>query len=81
MTERYEIKSWRQGKDKPYPHKIGYTYQNKAGQTVLVFDSLPLPDKDGRVTAFLDVPRDRAAPRDTPAKSAPKRDLDDEIPF
>jgi hypothetical protein len=82
---RYNLISPRPGKDdKTFWHKIGSAFTRDKGGFSLVFDSLPLPDKDGRVTVLMTepLPEDNA-PR--PARQAPAgrgADLDDsEIPF
>ena len=85
---RFNLISPRPGKDdKTFWHKIGSGFSRDKGGFSLVFDSLPLPDKDGRVTVLMTEPlpdeRQSSAPRDQ-ARQAPAGrsvDLDDEIPF
>ena len=61
MTTRYEIKSWRKSRNgKAYAIRIGSTWTNDKGVTYLEFDALPLPDEQGRVSCFLEEPRERA---------------------
>lgn len=78
-------------------HRIGTAFENDKGQLVLFFDSLPVPDEGGKVSAmgFVPKPRDeqsqrgggdrREAPAHAPAGRGKGRtladDLDDEIPF
>jgi hypothetical protein len=89
MTTRYEIKAWRESQQgKAYTVRIGSAWVDQKGVTRLAFDALPIPDKDGRVACFLEVPRDRedVSQRDTaPARSSapvkPGRAMDDDIPF
>lgn len=88
MSKRYDICAPRKGKDKTFWHRIGTAWENEKG-TQLVFDSLPLPDDEGRVVAMLFEPRDNSqgqqrgqtmqgAVREHFPASAP---LDDNIPF
>lgn len=86
---RYNIISPRPGKDdKTFWHKIGTAFTRDKGGFQLIFDSLPLPDKDGRVSCLMTEPLpDRDDPRQDrradPARQAPaaRSDMDDEIPF
>lgn len=48
----------RTNSDKPYWHKVGSAFENEKG-TTLLFDSLPLPDQDGRVVVMLFEPKDK----------------------
>lgn len=89
MSKRYDIASPRPGKDgKTFWTRIGTAWENDKG-IQLVFDALPLPDKDGRCTANLFEPRDnRSGARDRQdagARSGPQssysNDLDDDIAF
>jgi hypothetical protein len=76
---RYDLVSPRKGKDdKTRWHKVGAAFPRDAGGFSLVFDSLPLPDAEGRVTLMMW----EAKPRDEPQRqSAPAMDIDDEVPF
>jgi hypothetical protein len=67
----------------PRPKKDGGTFWVKIGTawisdkgTQLVFDALPLPDKEGRCVANLFEVRDRSEAPRQPATA----DLDDDIP-
>ncbi len=89
MTKRFDVCSPRPRKDsdKPFWHRVGTAFQSDKGIQIL-FDSLPLPDKEGRVAVslFESKPKDGAAQERTSAPSAsaarPQRaDMDDEIPF
>jgi hypothetical protein len=86
---RYDLISPRERKDgKTFWVKIGSGFARDAGGFSLVFDALPLPDKDGAVRAMMTEPKPRdgdapssvAGDRGAWAASAP-RELDDEIPF
>lgn len=57
---RYDIVSPRPRKnsDKPYWHRVGTAFEGDKGLT-LVFDSLPLPDNEGRVAVKLFEQRER----------------------
>jgi hypothetical protein len=67
MAKRYDISTPRPGKDgKTFWHRIGTAWEGDKG-IQLVFDSLPLPDKEGRCVANLFEPREpqaRSASRD-----------------
>jgi hypothetical protein len=70
MSDRYEIKAWRMSSnDKAYTVRIGSAWVDKNGITRLAFDALPIPDKDGRVTCFLEVPRERDGAERAPEPS------------
>lgn len=58
MAKRYDICAPRKGKDdKTFWHRIGTAWEGDKG-IQLVFDSLPIPDADGRCVANLFEPRD-----------------------
>jgi hypothetical protein len=93
---RFDLVSPRKGRDdKTRWHKVGAAFPRDKGGYQLVFDALPLPDAEGRVTLMMweaqerDDPRGgqstqaRAADRaQRPAGGAPAgADMDDEIPF
>lgn len=53
MARRYDICAPRKGKDdKTFWHRIGTAWEGDKG-IQLVFDSLPIPDADGRCAANL----------------------------
>lgn len=87
MTDRFDILSPRPKKDGGTRwHKIGAAFTANGGGYNLVFDSLPLPDKEGRVSLIMREPLDRdGAP--APRQSAPKQSgrmadaIDDDIPW
>ena len=83
---RYDLLSPRPGKDnKPRWFKVGAAFPKDNGGFSLIFDALPLPDKDGRVALIMKEakPRDDAGgypgPSDRPAM--PSGFEDSEIPF
>lgn len=82
MAQRFDVCSPRPTKDgKTYWHRVGTAFQSDKGSIGLIFDSLPLPDKDGRVSVQLFEPKAKA---DAPPKSADKprrEEMDDEVPF
>lgn len=88
---RYDIKCWRESRNgKAYTVRIGSAWTDQKGNQRLSFDALPIPDKDGRVEAFLEEqkPRDEAAARPAhpakgyaEAKGRPPAVLDDDVPF
>lgn len=78
----------RPGKEgKTFWHRVGTAFLKDDGKIGLLFDSLPLPDKDGRVNVqlFEPKPKDGDAAQDesqaTDKTSRSQRDMDDEIPF
>jgi len=92
MATRFDICAPRKGKDdKTFWHRIGTAWQGDKG-IQLVFDSLPIPDADGRCVANLFEPRDndRAKSAQNDRQQAQQRSqgwggnndqLDDDIPF
>lgn len=59
MAKRFDVLSPRPRKDsdKPYWHRVGTAWEGERGINI-VFDSLPLPDAQGRVSVSLFEPRD-----------------------
>ena len=91
---RYNLISPRPRKDgKTHWHNIGSAFDRDKGGFSLVFDSLPLPDAEGRVTVLMTEPlpddgqqRGRAKPQydqSPPANQQRRSDMDDadSIPF
>lgn len=81
---RYDLLSPRPRKDgKTFWAKIGAAFPKDNGGFSLVFDALPLPDNEGRVTVLMSEAKPREdAPRQRDTRRAPPADnLDDEIPF
>ncbi len=89
MSTRMDIKSWRKSRNgKAYAIRIGSTWTNDKGVTYLEFDALPLPDEQGRVSCFLEEPRERAEPgvqgfarQMAPSGAGKPSQLNDSIPF
>jgi hypothetical protein len=95
MSTRMDIKSWRKSRNgKAYAIRIGGCWTNEKGVTYLEFDALPLPDEQGRVSCFLEEPRERTeqgaqgfarqmAPSGPALKSGAggAANLEDSIPF
>ncbi len=90
MTKRFDVCSPRPRKDsdKPYWHRVGTAFEGEKGISI-TFDSLPMPDKEGRVSVFLFEPKEKTGAA-SPSKSAgapvaPRRstgdDMDELIPF
>lgn len=89
----YEIRDIctpRAGKDgKTFWHRVGTAFIGDDGKIGGTFDSLPIPDKEGRVSFQLFKRQDKDAPARTahPAKGMAERKgsapagLDDEVPF
>lgn len=80
MTDRMDIKAWRKSRnDKAYTVRIGSAWTDNKGTLRLEFDALPLPDSEGRVSAFLEAQREREAP--APRGGRQSRITEDEVPF
>lgn len=83
MTKRFDVCSPRPRKDseKPYWHKVGTAWQTDRGISI-TFDSLPLPDLEGRVSVVLFEPREKQeASERVPGSAKTPIDLDSEVPF
>ena len=84
---RYDLLSPRKGKDdKTNWHRVGVAFPRDKGGFQLLFDSLPLPDAEGRVTLMMweAKPREeRQSGGGAPAGAASDMDddLDSTIPF
>ena len=73
--------SFRKRGETNYAHKIGSAKKNDKGGINVYLDSLPLPDKDGRVSLLISKRMEKG---DRPAPKSPARggdDFDDSIPF
>lgn len=68
---RYDMLSPRARKnsDKPFWHRVGTAFDGDKGMT-LVFDSLPLPDAEGRTVVKLFEQRDQGQQRSTSNNSS-----------
>ena len=86
MTKRFDLISPRPNKNgKTYWLKIGAAFPIDKGGFSLVFDALPLPDAEGRVSLLMKEPMEKdGGNRDSPPSGAPAGGggmPDDEIPF
>jgi hypothetical protein len=84
MSTRFDLVSPRKGKDdKTRWFKVGAAFPRDKGGFQLVFDALPLPDSDGRVTLMMWEAQDKQEQRQPQQESRPpvRDDLADEIPF
>jgi hypothetical protein len=92
MTTRFDLVSPRKSKDdKTRWFKVGAAFPRDKGGYQLVFDALPLPDAEGRVTLMMWEAQERegqssqartADRAQRPTGGAPAGgDMDDEIPF
>lgn len=77
----------RKDSDKPYWHRVGTAWEGEKGLSI-TFDSLPLPDKEGRVAVFLFEPKEKPAEMQQAQQQSPpvrrgsmKDQLNDDIPF
>lgn len=84
--EYLDVISFRpRGDGKPFAHKIGSAKKNDKGGLNLYLDSLPLPDKDGRVSLLVAPPREsggggrteRRPPTTRP--QTPRDDFEDDV--
>jgi hypothetical protein len=80
---RYDLCTPRPKKDGgTHWHKIGAMFPSDKGGFSIILDSLPLPDKEGRVVVKAFEPREqgdrRAPPQQAPAAGG---GFDDDIPF
>lgn len=79
MSKRMTMATPRPKKDGgTYWANIGTAWFNDNGGIQLVFDALPIPDKEGRVVANLFEPRDNGAQQTQQRQTV---DLDDDVPF
>ena len=80
---RYDLLSPRPKKDGGTSwHKVGAAFPRDKGGFSLVFDSLPLPDKEGRVSLMMWEATPREDGRQQGGHQSQARDtVDDEIPF
>lgn len=63
-------------------HKIGAAFETKSGGYNLLFDSLPMPDAEGRCSVLMFPPKERGdAYEARPQQQEPKSDFNDDIPF
>lgn len=91
-NKRYDVLSPRAKKDGgTYWHRVGTAFEGDKGISI-EFNSLPLPDKEGKVRVSLFEPKEKGdAPDRVPASAgrgstrrpvmAGGDDMDDEIPF
>jgi hypothetical protein len=81
MSTRKDICTPRTGKDgKTYWTRIGTAWENDKG-TQLVFDALPIPDKEGRVVANLFEPRPAQGNQTTGGRAPAYVDDGTDAPF
>jgi hypothetical protein len=77
---RYDLISPRERKDgKTHWVKVGAAFSRDQGGFSLVFDALPLPDKEGNVRLLMTEPKPREDGYSAPRPAA--GGIDDEIPF
>jgi len=86
MTKRFDLISPRPNKSgKTYWLKIGAAFPLDKGGFSLIFDALPLPDAEGRVSVLMKEPMDKdGSNRDSAPSGAhvfSQGMPDDEIPF
>lgn len=89
MNKRWDVMSPRAGREKTFWHRVGTAFEGQKGINV-IFDSLPLPDAEGRVSVSLFEPRQqdggqrqqRQEPQRQQSRQATPLDDDfDSVPF
>lgn len=81
MSDFLDVISFRDKKDGgKTPHRIGYAKQGDKGMNVYL-DSLPLPDKDGRVSFLITVQRERTGRPTAQPKPRQTAEFDDDEPL
>lgn len=89
---RYDLLSPRKKKDGgTYWHKVGAAFSRDAGGFSLSFDSLPLPDAEGKVMLLMSEPREQGEQRQErrddgygqrqQQRQQPASDLNDDVPW
>ena len=79
MTQRWDVKSPRKRKDKTYWQRVGTMFADDKGGFSIEFDSLPLPDEEGRVRCKAWEPKPK--PDQQYSNASMGGEADDEIPF
>ena len=59
MAKRFDVLTPRKGKDKTFWHRVGTAWEGDKGINI-TFDSLPMPDAEGRCSVSLFEPRDNS---------------------
>ena len=87
MAKRYDVMAPRPGREegKTFWHRVGTAWEGEKGIGI-EFDSLPVPDREGKVKVRLFEPREKsqgAGPAGVENETAPaaRRSLDDDVPF
>lgn len=89
MAKRFDVCAPRAGKDdKTFWHRVGTAWEGDKGIGI-TFDSLPLPDKEGRVSVRLFEPREKqqgaaqagAGQEPAPAGRRATSNVNDDIPW
>lgn len=83
MSKRLDIMAPRPKSDGgTFWKNVGTAWVKDDGKIQLVFDALPLPDKEGRCVVNLFEPREGGQARGaTPRQTPQMADLDDDTPF
>jgi hypothetical protein len=84
MADRLDAMTPRKKKDGgTFWHRVGTAWKGDKGINI-VFDSLPLPDAEGRVSVSLFEPREQTGTNQRQQPNSGQRgaaDLDDDVPF
>lgn len=82
MANRYDILAPRTKQDGgTFWHRVGTAFAGRDGGMNLIFDSLPLPDKEGRVSCIVREAKDLRAASGTGQRPANPNEPSDSIPF
>lgn len=77
----YELMSPRKRTDgKTHWHKIGAAFENRNGGYSLIFDSLPIPDNEGRCSVMMFPPKDFGDSQEQRPQQQ-RSEFNDDIPF
>lgn len=81
MSKRFDVCAPRAGREegKTFWHRVGTAWEGEKGIGI-EFDSLPIPDKEGKVKVRLFEPREKQPDRIAGSAKTPVN-LDDDIPF
>ena len=81
MSKRYDVLAPRKKKDGgTFWHRVGTAWEGEEGINI-TFDSLPLPDSEGRVSVSLFEPREDNKRAGKASGKPMSEALDDTIPF
>ena len=83
MSKRFDVMAPRPGREegKTFWHRVGTAWEGEKGIGI-EFDSLPIPDKEGKVKVRLFEPREKPQTQErVPGSAKTPVNIDDDIPF